>query len=376
MTLVQITASFDTLDTLRATPLPGEEFPYATTGYCGVKCCSKCGATKTPQWREGPCGPKTLCNACGVKRTRTLRALQEGSKRRRPSPAALRAQADPSGAGCDSPDVSSAGLSAPPPLFVGTGFGPAAPRRPQRRAAEEAAVRTARYARTGEWGEAGAGAAPAAPASPTSSQDTALGPCGEGVEELAWTPLAAEAAARHGLGAAAIDSACYAAVNLMTLAAKERAGGEAAWAGRPAPARGGDGGDTQNTQRPGTPVPTGAGSTSGAPLPLGAASPLPVQRPARPSAGTLGGGGLPALPALTGVDLPALYKSLPPSQVVELIGLNAELEGALAAARDAGASVAALAQLLAEKQAAGLAARQAARAASRRMHRFLDSLRC
>ncbi len=56
MTLVQITASFDTLDTLRATPLPGEEFPYATTGYCGVKCCSKCGATKTPQWREGPCG--------------------------------------------------------------------------------------------------------------------------------------------------------------------------------------------------------------------------------------------------------------------------------------------------------------------------------
>ena len=27
----------------------------------GIKCCTKCGATKTPQWREGPLGPKTLC---------------------------------------------------------------------------------------------------------------------------------------------------------------------------------------------------------------------------------------------------------------------------------------------------------------------------
>ncbi|GLU08756.1 hypothetical protein SLE2022_256470 [Rubroshorea leprosula] len=31
------------------------------------KGCLHCGATRTPQWREGPLGPKTLCNACGVR---------------------------------------------------------------------------------------------------------------------------------------------------------------------------------------------------------------------------------------------------------------------------------------------------------------------
>ncbi|XP_057433281.1 GATA transcription factor 1 [Lotus japonicus] len=29
--------------------------------------CLHCGAEKTPQWRAGPHGPKTLCNACGVR---------------------------------------------------------------------------------------------------------------------------------------------------------------------------------------------------------------------------------------------------------------------------------------------------------------------
>ncbi|MED6155842.1 hypothetical protein PIB30_009050 [Stylosanthes scabra] len=29
--------------------------------------CMHCEVTKTPQWREGPMGPKTLCNACGVR---------------------------------------------------------------------------------------------------------------------------------------------------------------------------------------------------------------------------------------------------------------------------------------------------------------------
>lgn len=31
-----------------------------------IRKCSHCEVTKTPQWREGPMGPKTLCNACGV----------------------------------------------------------------------------------------------------------------------------------------------------------------------------------------------------------------------------------------------------------------------------------------------------------------------
>lgn len=32
-----------------------------------TKKCTHCEITKTPQWREGPMGPKTLCNACGVR---------------------------------------------------------------------------------------------------------------------------------------------------------------------------------------------------------------------------------------------------------------------------------------------------------------------
>lgn len=28
--------------------------------------CQKCGAMKTPEWRRGPDGPRTLCNACGL----------------------------------------------------------------------------------------------------------------------------------------------------------------------------------------------------------------------------------------------------------------------------------------------------------------------
>ena len=29
--------------------------------------CLHCGTVKTPQWRMGPEGKKTLCNACGVR---------------------------------------------------------------------------------------------------------------------------------------------------------------------------------------------------------------------------------------------------------------------------------------------------------------------
>lgn len=32
-----------------------------------VRRCLHCASEKTPQWRSGPMGPKTLCNACGVR---------------------------------------------------------------------------------------------------------------------------------------------------------------------------------------------------------------------------------------------------------------------------------------------------------------------
>lgn len=34
--------------------------------------CLNCGCTQTPQWRCGPLGPRTLCNACGVRYKKDL----------------------------------------------------------------------------------------------------------------------------------------------------------------------------------------------------------------------------------------------------------------------------------------------------------------
>ncbi|KAL8334393.1 hypothetical protein RB601_000412 [Gaeumannomyces tritici] len=34
--------------------------------YHGGRVCQKCHRSKTPRWRRGPSGPKTLCNVCGL----------------------------------------------------------------------------------------------------------------------------------------------------------------------------------------------------------------------------------------------------------------------------------------------------------------------
>ncbi|KAG8369731.1 hypothetical protein BUALT_Bualt14G0044300 [Buddleja alternifolia] len=44
-------------------PLPA----VANSGASLGRRCLHCQADKTPQWRAGPMGPKTLCNACGVR---------------------------------------------------------------------------------------------------------------------------------------------------------------------------------------------------------------------------------------------------------------------------------------------------------------------
>lgn len=41
--------------------------PSEEAGGGGVRRCAHCASEKTPQWRTGPMGPKTLCNACGVR---------------------------------------------------------------------------------------------------------------------------------------------------------------------------------------------------------------------------------------------------------------------------------------------------------------------
>ncbi|XP_039045311.1 GATA transcription factor 5-like [Hibiscus syriacus] len=44
-----------------------EEKPSAAAEGQQGRRCSHCLAQRTPQWRAGPMGPKTLCNACGVR---------------------------------------------------------------------------------------------------------------------------------------------------------------------------------------------------------------------------------------------------------------------------------------------------------------------
>ncbi|KAK4723964.1 hypothetical protein R3W88_026743 [Solanum pinnatisectum] len=39
----------------------------STTSNITPRKCTHCASEKTPQWRTGPLGPKTLCNACGVR---------------------------------------------------------------------------------------------------------------------------------------------------------------------------------------------------------------------------------------------------------------------------------------------------------------------
>ncbi|KAF2598998.1 hypothetical protein F2Q68_00012175 [Brassica cretica] len=46
-----------------------------------VRCCSDCRTTKTPMWRGGPSGPKSLCNACGIRFMRQRRSVLLGIHR-------------------------------------------------------------------------------------------------------------------------------------------------------------------------------------------------------------------------------------------------------------------------------------------------------
>ena len=39
--------------------------------------CTTCGRTDSPDWRKGPKGPKTLCNACGLRWAKKFRKFEE-----------------------------------------------------------------------------------------------------------------------------------------------------------------------------------------------------------------------------------------------------------------------------------------------------------
>ncbi|KAJ4832860.1 hypothetical protein Tsubulata_028620 [Turnera subulata] len=42
---------------------------------CTIRVCADCNTTKTPLWRSGPKGPKSLCNACGIRQRKARRAM-------------------------------------------------------------------------------------------------------------------------------------------------------------------------------------------------------------------------------------------------------------------------------------------------------------
>ncbi|KAL3738908.1 hypothetical protein ACJRO7_020310 [Eucalyptus globulus] len=50
-----------------AAPSEGAGPAEAAEGEGSGRRCSHCASERTPQWRAGPLGPKTLCNACGVR---------------------------------------------------------------------------------------------------------------------------------------------------------------------------------------------------------------------------------------------------------------------------------------------------------------------
>uniref|UniRef100_A0A061RNS3 GATA-type domain-containing protein n=1 Tax=Tetraselmis sp. GSL018 TaxID=582737 RepID=A0A061RNS3_9CHLO len=116
----------------------------------GLKACSQCGTTRTPQWREGPNGPKTLCNACGVKRVRSLRSNKEGGVRRKAAgkaQAARRAELPPGA----SPELAT-GRKACPRGDPDAAVAASPPEKRQRRAAAvKAASRALEFATTGHW---------------------------------------------------------------------------------------------------------------------------------------------------------------------------------------------------------------------------------
>lgn len=42
--------------------------------------CDQCGTEDTPEWRKGPKGPKTLCNACGLQYSKRVRLEEQAQK--------------------------------------------------------------------------------------------------------------------------------------------------------------------------------------------------------------------------------------------------------------------------------------------------------
>ncbi|KAI8647419.1 hypothetical protein BD408DRAFT_142644 [Parasitella parasitica] len=47
--------------------------------------CHSCNSTETPEWRKGPLGPRTLCNACGLIWTKLCKQNEEDNQSKKSS---------------------------------------------------------------------------------------------------------------------------------------------------------------------------------------------------------------------------------------------------------------------------------------------------
>ncbi|ORY97435.1 hypothetical protein BCR43DRAFT_239362 [Syncephalastrum racemosum] len=55
----------------RKSTQPHRKRQSSSSSASGPKECYSCHSTETPEWRRGPLGPRTLCNACGLSKTRS-----------------------------------------------------------------------------------------------------------------------------------------------------------------------------------------------------------------------------------------------------------------------------------------------------------------
>ncbi|KAK8944082.1 putative GATA transcription factor 22 [Platanthera guangdongensis] len=55
-----------------------------------VKLCSDCRSSDTPLWRSGPNGPKSLCNACGIRYSKMRKLEFKKVKARKPEAGSCR----------------------------------------------------------------------------------------------------------------------------------------------------------------------------------------------------------------------------------------------------------------------------------------------
>ena len=347
------------------------EFPHHLGVIDGVKCCTKCGATKTPQWREGPYGPKTLCNACGVKRTRKLRAEQEGQKRRRVSTSKQKkksAQLEPmeslvpmkeeDGKTFQMQHQHSMTMSADlADMHVNHSSGRP---RPTRKAAEEAAYRTARYARTGEWGHLNSPAVTKKTmfkfdlaGNPTtgsnSSSDNMSAPLSDTHEEIAWAPAAENGMFTPDCTARTSDD-CFAAINLMTMSAKSSL-------------------DDTFFSHPMVKMPSEHETPESSPSKVSLMQPSNSEvEMALSKAAELTGG------LLIESNISKMSQSVPPGKVSELIKLTETLSSAQHDVQVAEASVSAMAAMLAANQAALLQKQYQVNTTTDQLRRFVYEL--